>query len=149
MLTLTLKVGDNLHISGNQVISYDTVVAEIEGNNLIELGKFSRTTTKHIHKVTDLFGLNLIRSKEKRDDFYWYEMGIKTKLASALGVKTTEQIAEIVREGASIENAIYLVDITKLPKKDREELEYILSKKGIPDEKISALKSWYSIRNMV
>ncbi len=146
---LTLKVGDNLHISGNQVISYDTVVAEIEGNNLIELGKFSRTTTKHIHKVTDLFGLNLIRSKEKRDDFYWYEMGIKTKLISALGVKTTEQIAEIVREGASIENAIYLVDLTKLPKKDREELEYILSKKGIPDEKIAALKSWYSIRNMV
>ena len=146
---LTLKVGDNLHISGNQVISYDTVVAEIEGNNLIELGKFSRTTTKHIHKITDLFGLNLIRSKEKRDDFYWYEMGIKTKLVSALGVKTTEQIAEIVREGASIENAIYLVDLTKLPKKDREELEYVLSKKGIPDEKIAALKSWYSIRNMV
>lgn len=146
---LILKVGDNLHISGNQVISYDTVVAEIEGNNLIELGKFSRTTTKHIHKITDLFGLNLIRSKKKRDDFRWCESGEKSRFRSALGVKTAACIAEIVRDGASIENAIYLVDLTKLPKKDREELEYVLSKKGIPDEKIAALKSWYSIRNMV
>ena len=146
---LTLKVGDNLHISGNQVISYDTVVAEISGNSLIELGKYSRTTTKHIHKITDLFGLNLIRSNKRRDDFHWYEYGVKTKFDSALGVKATEQIAEIVREGASIENAIYLVDLTKIRKKDREELEYLLSKKGISDEKIAALKSWYSIRNML
>ena len=146
---LTLKVGDNLHISGNNVISYDTVVAKISGNDLIELGKYSRTTTRHIHKVTDLFGLNLIRSNKRKDDFYCVEMGVKVNFSSSLGVRTTEKIAEIVREGASIENSIYLVDLTKLTKNDREELEYLLSKKGISDDKIEALKSWYSIRNMI
>ena len=146
---LTLKVGDNLHISGNNVISYDTVVAKISGNDLIELGKYSRTTTRHIHKVTDLFGLNLIRSNKRKDDFYCHEMGVKVNFSSSLGVRTTEKIAEIVREGASIENSIYLVDLTKLTKNDREELEYLLSKKGISDDKIEALKSWDSIRNMI
>ena len=79
----------------------------------------------------------------------WYCYGTKIKFSSALGVKTTEKIAEIVREGASIENAIYLIDITKLTKNDREEIEYLLSKKGISEDKIQALKSWYSIRNMI
>lgn len=146
---ITLKIGDNLHISGNNVISYDTVVAEISGNELIELGKYSRTTTKHINKVAHLFGFNLIRENKKNNNFMWYCYGTKIKFSSALGVKTTEKIAEIVREGASIENSIYLIDITKLTKNDREEIEYLLSKKGISEDKIQALKSWYSIRNMI
>lgn len=145
---LKLKVGENLHISGDKVISYDTVVAKISGDSLIELGRFSRTTTKHISKVAEVFGFKIVSNKTKQ--LFWrYDFGVKINLESALSTKTAVKIGELVKEGVSIENSIYLVDLTQIPKKDREEIEYLLSKKGINSDKISALKSWYSMRNMV
>jgi len=55
------RYNDNLRIDGMDVISYTTIVAKIENNNLIQLGYWSRTTQKHINYVASELGLTLIK----------------------------------------------------------------------------------------
>ena len=45
------KYKQNLTIHGNKVWSYNTHVATIEANDLIQLGYWSQTTQKHINYV--------------------------------------------------------------------------------------------------
>ena len=49
----------NLTQVGNNVYSYDTKVATIEGNDLIQHGRWSVTTQKHINYVANYYNLNL------------------------------------------------------------------------------------------
>lgn len=53
------KYKQNLRVEGNNVISYTTHVATIEGNELIQLGSYSATTQKHINYVAREFNLEL------------------------------------------------------------------------------------------
>jgi hypothetical protein len=55
------KIASNLKLDGNNVISYTTHVATIEGDKLIVLGYWSQTTTKHINKIAKLFCLNVVK----------------------------------------------------------------------------------------
>ena len=55
----TEKYSKNLKISDNKVYSYDTHVATIEGNNLVQLGWWSVTTQKHINYVASQFNLTI------------------------------------------------------------------------------------------
>ena len=55
------KYKQNLSIIGNQVWSYSTHVATIEGNDLIQLGYWSQTTQKHINYVANQLDLILLR----------------------------------------------------------------------------------------
>ena len=64
-MTQRKKIQDTLFIEGQNVISYETVVAKIEGSTLVELGKFSKTTSKHIKKVAELYDLTIIPSNER------------------------------------------------------------------------------------
>ena len=59
------KIKQNLHLIGDKVYSYETHVATIQGNNLVEHGKYSNTTTKHVSHVAKMLGLNIVRSSEK------------------------------------------------------------------------------------
>jgi len=54
------KYKQNLKIQGNNVWSYSTIVAKIDGSDLIQLGYWSMTTQKHINYVAKEFNLNLI-----------------------------------------------------------------------------------------
>jgi len=48
------KIANNLHLIGNNVMSYTTHVATIEGDKLLvpaKWMKYSRTTTKHINLI--------------------------------------------------------------------------------------------------
>ena len=146
---ITLKIAENLHVVGNNVISYDTKVAVIEGNSLVELGKYSRTTTKHIHKVTDLFGLNLIRSNKRKKDFYFHELGVKTNRENSIGPVASAKIAEVISSGVDFKDSIYFVDLNCIPKRDRLIIEDEMQTRGITQEQIESLKSWYSIKNLV
>jgi len=47
----------NLKLVGNQVFSYTTHVATIEGRTLRILGTWSKTTTKHVNYVAAQLGL--------------------------------------------------------------------------------------------
>lgn len=60
MRTFT-KYKQNLRQEGNQIWSYTTHVATIEGNNLMQLGYWSMTTQKHINYAANQLGLNLIK----------------------------------------------------------------------------------------
>ena len=51
---------ENLRIDGDRVISYSTHVATIDGNTLRELGKWSRTTSKHVNYVAAELGLKKV-----------------------------------------------------------------------------------------
>ena len=56
-----MKYQQNLSIIGNKVYSYNTHVATIDGNNLLQLGYWSMTTQKHINYVASYKGLTLIK----------------------------------------------------------------------------------------
>lgn len=60
MITLD-KYKQNLSIRGNQVWSYNTHVATIENNDLLQLGYWSQTTQKHINYVANSLDLILIK----------------------------------------------------------------------------------------
>lgn len=53
------KYKQNLRVIGNNVYSYSTHVATIDGSNLIQLGYWSMTTQKHINYVAKEFNLTL------------------------------------------------------------------------------------------
>tara|TARA_R100001369_G_scaffold85918_1_gene119969 strand:+ start:51 stop:236 length:186 start_codon:yes stop_codon:yes gene_type:complete len=55
------KYKQNLSIRGNQVWSYNTHVATIENNDLLQLGYWSQTTQKHINYVANSLDLILIK----------------------------------------------------------------------------------------
>ena len=59
------KLKNDLYLQGNKVISYETVVATIKDGYLIEKGKFSNTTSKHISYVAQLLGLQIVRSNKR------------------------------------------------------------------------------------
>jgi len=56
------KYKENLLLVGNEVYSYYTNVASIEGDTLIQHGWWSVTTQKHINYVARELGLTLIRT---------------------------------------------------------------------------------------
>ena len=53
----------NLRIQGNNVWSYTTIFAKIDGCNLHQLGYWSMTTQKHINYVANYMNLNLIKNE--------------------------------------------------------------------------------------
>jgi len=53
----------NLCLINNNVYSYSTNVARIKGNNLIVLGYWSQTTSKHINYVAQYLNLKLINNE--------------------------------------------------------------------------------------
>jgi hypothetical protein len=74
------KVGHNMFVDGNKFISFTTHVATIEGDKLIENGKYSATTSKHVSKFANARGLEVVRSKERPDfDKLWHGVVINLK----------------------------------------------------------------------
>lgn len=88
---IAIQLKQNLFRKGNNIISYETVVARIEGDKLIELGKFSRTTSKHICYVAQLYRLQVVAAKEKKP-FYALESGSKCALPNALSLTLSKKL---------------------------------------------------------
>ena len=55
------KYNQNLSVINQNVYSYNTHVATIQGNTLKQLGYWSMTTQKHINYVANQFNLTLIK----------------------------------------------------------------------------------------
>lgn len=70
------KIGHNIFRDGNKIFSFLTHVATIDGDKLIEHGKYSPTTTKHVRKIASMYGLELVSSTDKRTDFDMLPVGI-------------------------------------------------------------------------
>jgi hypothetical protein len=144
----TLKLRDNLFRKGNNIISYDTVVAHIEDDKLIEHGRYSRTTTKHIGHVARIFNLSVVHAKNKEDGFYKYDQGeIQINIPGALSVKTSTAIATLMGTGSTFLQAI--TEIEKMPQKDLVIIDKHLKKIGITEEQFSILKRVNQIAKML
>jgi len=143
-----LKLRENLFRKGNEIISYDTVVAHIEGNKLIEHGRYSRTTSKHIGHVAQLFNLSVVQAKNKEDGFYKYDTGeIKINIPGALSQKLSLQISELMGRGSSFICA--LAEVEKIPKKDLDIIEKHLKDNGITEEQFSKLRRVNRLTKMI
>jgi hypothetical protein len=144
----TLKLRDNLFRKGNNIISYDTIVAHIEDDKLIEHGRYSRTTTKHIGHVARIFNLSVVHAKNKEDGFYKYDQGeIQINIPGALSVKTSTAIATLMGTGSTFLQAI--TEIEKMPQKDLVIIDKHLKKIGITEEQFSILKRVNQIAKML
>lgn len=135
----TLKLRDNLFRRGNEIISYDTIVAHIEDDKLIEHGRYSRTTSKHIGHVARIFNLSVVHAKNKERGFYKYDTGeIKINIPGALSVKTSTAIATIMGTGSTFLQAASAIE--KMSKRDLEIIDKHLRDIGITDEQFSVFK---------
>ena len=135
----TLKLRENLFRKGDQIISYDTVVAHIEDDKLIEHGKYSRTTSKHIGHVARLFNLSVVHAKNKEKGFYKYDTGeISISIPGALSMKTSKEIATIMGTGSTFLQA--LASIEKIPQKDLAIVNKNLRDLGITEEQFSTFR---------
>ena len=115
---MIFKVSNNLFVVEDRIISYETEVAVIDGDSINELGKFSRTTTKHIQKVSTLLGKRIIHALSKtKPDFYKHEMGIRIDYSNCVSPKATGLIFERIKKGVNLEIAIASLK-NELPKKD-------------------------------
>ena len=107
----TLQLKKNLFRKGDDIISYTTTVACIQNDSLIELGKWSRTTSKHIHYVAQLYKLNLVRFDGKKDSGFWpFEYGVDIKRPDSLSTKTSVEISRLMSEGLNYLNALAAVE---------------------------------------
>jgi len=120
----TYKIKENLFLKGDKVISYDTHVATVKGNQLIEKGKYSRTTGKHIALVARLLGLELVGSKASmKNTFDKYEYGVKCTVGdNYISWKTTKKIFDCMRECKDYLVALAILK-SDIPKKDWELLD--------------------------
>jgi len=144
----TLKLRENLFRKGNNIISYDTVVAHIEDDKLIEHGKYTRTTSKHIQYVAHLFNLSLIKADNREKGFYKYDMGeIKINIPGALSVKTSREIATHMAQGSTFLQAI--VSIEKIPQKDLTIIDSYLKELGITEEQFSIFRRVNALAKMM
>ena len=144
----TLKLRDNLFRKGNNIISYDTIVAHIEDDKLIEHGRYSRTTTKHIGHVARIFNLSVVHAKNKEDGFYKYDPGeIQINIPGALSVKTSTEIATLMGTGSTFLQAVAVIE--KMPQKDLEIVDKHLKKIGITEKQFSLFKRVNQIAKMI
>lgn len=144
----TLKLKDNLWVRGDKVISYETVVGKIVGDTLIELGKFSRTTSKHIHDVARRFGLSVKPAQTpKKESFYKFETGVKCEAPGALTVRTSQHIAQAMASGMNYLNAA--ASVPNLSKRDLNLIKEWLRKEKISVETFEQLQKWHKIKELV
>lgn len=143
---MKLKLKDNLFRVDNTIISYDTEVATISGNKLIEHGKYSRTTSKHISYAASLYGLEIVRAKEK-EPFYQYEYGVKCGIPGTLSRDASSAVSEKIKEG--FDYIMALASIESLGKKDMEIVNKELENSGISREEFNKLKKYHKIRKFV
>lgn len=135
----TLKIKENLYLQDMKfIISYETVVAEIDGNKIVEYGRFSRTTSKHISHVSSLLGFGVISSNQKNRNFYKHDMGVKC-VHDSLSQKTSNLILDMVKEKGDFLIAILSIE-NEIPKKDRPAIEKYIGKLNASEKTIAIVR---------
>lgn len=142
-----------IDLSKNRIISYNTVVAEIdfERGVITPAGKFTRTTTNHISYVSIWLGLATEKTGKKRNDFYEYQQGVKISYSGALGEITSRKVVAGLKELKDL--TLSLVDAynqTSKRSRDLEVLRGIISGLGADlEETTKEIKTLRKVRDMV
>ena len=127
-----LQIAQNLFLVGNKVISYETHVATLQFYPkelrrrpvLTTKGKYSRTTTKHIHRVRQLLDASLVDHQIVPlhcQAFYQFEFGTQCKIPGSISPAGSSQIMEQLKLGNPIDVAVAVVAAT-LPKPDLKKI---------------------------
>ena len=126
-----IKIKANLFINGKSVHSYATHVADIVQNEIVEVGKFSRTTTRHIGDVARATGFRVKQQpKLQKADFYKFEMGVKCEPNNTLSNKTSEWVTDYLKAGKTYFQCLCRMMDEKLPARDRAIIERYLGEVG-------------------
>ena len=115
----TFKLKDNLFMIGNDIISYETHVATIDGDKIIEHGKYSKTTSKHISYVAELLKLEVVPNKTKmKNQFDKLQYGVRCFVDSAISKSSSLKIlSKMINEGVEYKYALLALE-RAIPKKD-------------------------------
>jgi hypothetical protein len=134
----TLKLRNNLFISGNKIISYETEVAQIKKGVIVELGKFSRTTSKQIQYVSRITGMPIRYSDTRKTNFWKFDMGVKIELSNTISTKASVEIAKGMSEGKDF--AYSCASLERISKKDEPLINNHLRSIGVDDEVFQKLR---------
>ena len=116
-----IKIKENLFINDKSVFSYDTHVADINGKEIVEVGKFSRTTTRHIGAVASFIGGTVKQQiKLQKVYFFKYEMGVKCLPSNTLSNKTSQEMSLYLKGGKTYLQALCMVREGKIKTEDKE-----------------------------
>lgn len=106
-----LKIKENLFIKDQRyIISYETTVAEIIGDKIEVNAQYSRTTSKHINEVADIFKISrskIFKSKE-RGVFWDHSYGVRCQMDNALSPEYSMQLIEEIMGGKTFFQALAL-----------------------------------------
>jgi hypothetical protein len=129
-----IKIKENLFINDKSVFSYNTHVADIVGKEIIEIGKFSRTTTRHISDVAWAIGGGVKdQGKLQKVYFFKYEMGVKCLPSNCLSNKTSREISLYLKAGKTYFQALCMVRGEKIKDQDKELIDRYLESFGDPE----------------
>jgi hypothetical protein len=105
-----VKLGENLFLRENVIISYTTEVGDIVDGFIHTKGKYSRTTTKHISTASARLGKGVVWNQSKTP-FFQYEEGVRIgRPANLLKPATGLKIMDHMKEGWTfIESAVLLL----------------------------------------
>jgi hypothetical protein len=104
------KVKKNLHVDRNLIISYDTVVATIDGDKIVKLGSFSRTTGKHISQISSMLGIPVVMTVNKKKTYFdKYDFGVDVKIDGAISPVSTSVIFEAIKKATKSKTPYYVV----------------------------------------
>lgn len=57
------RYGTNCISIGSKIYSYETHVADISDTSVVENGYYSQTTSRHVKRVANDLGLNIVKYK--------------------------------------------------------------------------------------
>jgi hypothetical protein len=133
-LLVEVNLDDDLKMKNAGIQSYTTMVGFIEDGKVIENGKYSRTTGKHMSFIRSITELPVVSSKEKRH-FGWLWDGVKIAHEDSISSASSLSILKDLSKGKSFFEAVASLDIMK--KKDLAIADYILETKGLKESLVS------------
>ena len=126
-----IKIKENLFINDKAVFSYDTHVADIVGKEIIEIAKFSRTTTRHIGDVARFIGGQVKQQiKLQKVYFFKYEVGVKCLPSNTLSNKTSQEMSHYLKAGKTYLQALCMVRGEKIKDQDKQIIDQYLKSFG-------------------
>ena len=139
-LLVEITIDKNLNMVHGVIQSYETVVGYIKDGKVVENGKFSRTTTKHMNEIRSITGLPGESSKDKKL-FWWLPYGVRIPYEDSISSEASSPILRALSSGKTFFEAVASLDIIK--KKD-----YRIVEEAIEDKDLKlALENYRSIKN--
>lgn len=129
-LLVEVILGDDLKMKNARIQSYTTIVGFIEDGKVIENGRYSRTTSKHMSFIRAITELQYIVSKERRH-FGWFWEGVRIAHEDSLSSLSSHPILKSLAAGKSFFEAVS--DIEKISRRDKSIIEDILEVKGLKE----------------